>query len=155
MGCAQQEDAVSEAPAEADTYFPIKVGGHTLHLQLALTAAEHQKGLMFRDVLPKDHGMLFIFQRPKQQGFWMKNTSLPLDIAYVAADGELLEIRKLFPYDETPVVSSSRNILIAIETNRGWFARNGVKPGARLDMEALKDAIARRGLSPAQYAIED
>ena len=143
------------ATAAADNYFPIRIGASTLQLQLALTPAEHQKGLMFRDQLSPDHGMLFLFQRPKQQGFWMKNTRLPLDIGYLDASGRLLEIHQLFPYDETPVPSRSSQILMALETNRGWYAENGVNPGARLDMEALKAAIAARGHSIATYAIED
>jgi uncharacterized membrane protein (UPF0127 family) len=153
MGCEQGRK--TNEPLSADTYFPIKVGDRSLQLQLALTPSEHQKGLMFRKELPENHGMLFLFERPKQQGFWMKNTSLPLDIGYFDPGGKLLEVHKLFPYDETPVASRGRNVLIAVETNRGWYGENGVKPGARLDLEDLKTAIAKRGFSPSKYAIED
>lgn len=154
-GCNPEKETPSGEQASAGTYFPIGLGESTLQLQLALAPAEHQKGLMFREELPKDHGMLFLFERPKQQGFWMKNTSLPLDIGYFDASGRLLEIHKLFPYDETGVASRSEQILIAIETNRGWYAKNGISPGALLDMEALKAAIVERGFSPDTYAIED
>lgn len=155
MGCTPESGTSSLESASPDTYFPIGLGESTLQLQLALTPSEHQKGLMFRKELPEDHGMLFLFERPKQQGFWMKNTSLPLDIGYVDAGGKLLEVHQLFPYDETPVPSRSQHILIAIETNRGWYAKNGVTPGALLDMEALKTAIAKRGFSPATFALKD
>lgn len=151
-GCKPNKSA-TEATASPDTYFPIGIGESTLQLQLALTAAEHQNGLMFRKELAEDHGMLFLFERPKQQGFWMKNTHLPLDIGYLDASGKLLEVHKLFPYDETPVPSSSAQILIAIETNRGWYANNQVSPGAQLDIGALKSAIAKRGLSSAPYPV--
>jgi len=154
MGCKEGKNA-SNKPASAGTYFPIRVGESTLQLQLAISSAEHQQGLMFRKELPENHGMLFIFERPKQQGFWMKNTPLPLDIGYFDSAGKLLEVHKLFPYDETPVVSRSRQILIAIETNRGWYAKNDIDTGAQLDMAALKTAIEQRGVSPAKYAIED
>ncbi|PXA03423.1 DUF192 domain-containing protein [Coraliomargarita sinensis] len=154
-GCQPDEATTASEPVRADTYFPITIGESTLQLQLALTPAEHQKGLMFRRELPEDHGMLFIFERPRQQGFWMKNTSLPLDIGYLDPSGRLIEVHPLFPFDETPVASRSRQILIAIETNRGWYAKNGVKPGAQLDVEALKAAITKRGFAPTQYAIED
>jgi len=154
-GCTPDAGTSSDEPASPDTYFPIGLGESTLHLQLALTPSEHQKGLMFRQELPEDHGMLFLFERPRQQGFWMKNTSLPLDIGYFDAGGKLLEVHKLFPHDETSVTSRSQQILIAVETNRGWYAKNGVSPGALLDTEALKAAIAKRGFSPAAYIIED
>lgn len=133
------------AAAETDTYFPIAVGGEELMLQLALTAGEQKQGLMFRDELPADHGMLFLFERPERRGFWMRNTGIPLDIGYFDAEGRLREVHKLFPYDENAVNSASREILIAIETNRGWFQTNGVAPGAALDMDALKSALRRRG----------
>lgn len=146
--------AASEDASE-DSYFPIEIGGSTLQLQLALTPAEQKKGLMFRDSLPPDHGMLFLFERPGRQGFWMQNTSIPLDIGYLDASGELREIHQLFPFDETAVSSKSSEILMAIETNREWYRKNGINPGARLDMEALKSAIAERGFSTTAYAIED
>ncbi len=145
----------TQATAGPDNYFPIQIGDSTLHLQLALTPSEHQKGLMFRESLPPDSGMLFLFSRAGQQSFWMKNTQIPLDIGYLDASGRLLEIHQLFPHDETGVASRSAQILMAIETNRGWYAANEITPGARLDMEALKQAVARRGHSIDTYAIED
>jgi|GEM_PF-79468 len=131
-------------PADGQTYFPVSVGGHELQLQLALTPAEQQKGLMSRDHLAEDHGMLFLFERPDRRGFWMHNTRIPLDIGYFDAGGQLVEVHKLFPYDETPVPSRSQEILIAVETNRGWYAAHGVKPGARIDLDDLRAALARR-----------
>jgi len=143
------------AQSGPETYFPIGIGDRTLQLQLALTPAEHQKGLMFRESLAPDNGMLFLFPQPKQQSFWMKNTRLPLDIGYLDARGRLVEIHQLFPFDETGVTSRSPQILIAIETNRGWYAKNRITPGAQLDLSALKAAIRQRGLSSANYAIEE
>ena len=148
--CQPAEEAVSET-AGPDTYFPIRFGEKTLHLQLALTQDEQGKGLMYRKDLAEDHGMLFLSERPRQQGFWMQNTSLPLDIGYLDAGGRLVEIHKLFPYDETPVASRSREILIAIETNRGWYAANDIQPGAQLDMAALRSALSQRGFSSEAY----
>ncbi len=151
----QPRSAPPPTSALPETYFPIAIGSSTLQLQLALTPAEHQKGLMFRESLPPDHGMLFLFPQPKQQSFWMKNTMLPLDIGYLDASGRLLEIHQLFPYDESGVTSRSSQILIAIETNRDWYARNGVATGARLDLSALKAAIRQRGHATANYALEE
>lgn len=132
------------ASADSGTYFPIAIGGQELMLQLALTAAEQQRGLMFRETLPEDHGMLFLYDRPGRRAFWMRNTGIPLDIGYFDAGGRLREVRKLFPFDENNVRSASHEILIAVETNRGWFEKNGVAAGAAIDIEALKSAIQRR-----------
>jgi uncharacterized membrane protein (UPF0127 family) len=145
LGCGSQ--AETPAPATGATYFPIGLGDAELQLQLALSRAEQQRGLMFRESLPVDHGMLFLFERPGPRGFWMRNTSIPLDIGYFDARGKLLEIHKLFPHDENPVRSRSSEVLIAVETNRGWFDRNGIRPGARIDLAMLTRALQRRGVA--------
>ena len=136
----QPVDAPVE-PVGSQTYFPISVGGSELQLQLALKPAEQQKGLMYRESLDNDHGMLFLFDRPDKRGFWMRNTRIPLDIGYFDSSGQLLEIHKLFPYDETAVNSRSREVLIAVETNRGWYAANGIQVGDRIDMSSLAFAL--------------
>lgn len=128
-------------PVGSQTYFPISVGGSELQLQLALKSAEQKKGLMYRESLDNDHGMLFLFDRPDKRGFWMRNTRIPLDIGYFDSSGQLLEIHKLFPYDETAVNSRSREVLIAVETNRGWYAANGIQVGDRIDMSSLAFAL--------------
>ena len=135
------------ATANSQTYFPISIGGKQLQLQLALNSAEQQKGLMYRDSLAAGHGMLFLFNQPDKRGFWMRNTRIPLDIGYFDASGQLLEIHKLFPYDETTVPSKSQQILIAVETNRGWYAAQDVKPGDYIDLKALQNALKRRNHS--------
>lgn len=138
----------SKAPLEAassDTYFPISINGQQLQLQLALNSEEQQKGLMHRDELAKDHGMLFLFESPDRRSFWMRNTRIPLDIGYFDASGRLLEVYRLYPYDESAVLSVSREVLIAVETNRGWYADHEIKPGAQIDMNALQKALERRG----------
>ena len=147
VGCQPAEEALE--PAGSQTYFPISIDGKPLYLQLALTQPEQQKGLMFRDSMEADHGMLFLFDRPERRAFWMRNTRIPLDLGYFDASGRLLEVRKLFPFNENTVPSASNRVLIAVETNRGWFAANGVEPGARIDIEALQTALARRGHSNA------
>lgn len=142
LGCQPSEQVL--APANSQTYFPISIGGQDLQLQLAISPGEQQKGLMSRDSLAKDHGMLFLFERPGKRSFWMRNTRIPLDIGYFDETGQLLEIHKLFPYDETPVPSKSERVLIAVETNRDWYATRGVKPGDRIDITALQTALKRR-----------
>ena len=108
---------------------------------------------MHRDSMPDDHGMLFLFNQPEPRSFWMRNTRIPLDLGYFDASGRLLEIHALYPYDENGVPSRSQQVLIAVETNRGWFARNNIAPGAQLDFDALTLAVSRRGKSLTNYPI--
>lgn len=150
--CAQEP--IASEPASDDSYFPIGLGNKTLQLQLAVSDAERALGLMFRDELETDHGMLFIFEEPAPQGFWMRNTQIPLDLGYFDASGKLLEIHKLYPYDENTVKSYSQEVLIVIETNRGWYADNHILPGARIDLDALSTAIRARGLSLQRFPIQ-
>ncbi|MEO0510168.1 MAG: DUF192 domain-containing protein [Verrucomicrobiota bacterium] len=154
LGCKADQSEPTE-PSPAETYFPIQIGDVTLQLQLALTQPEQQKGLMFRDELATGHGMLFLFEKPEKRGFWMKNTRIPLDIGYFDSSGQLLEVYPLYPYDETSVPSRSDQILIAVETNRGWYKANGVAPEAFIDMDAVKKAVIERGFKVTSFAIEE
>ncbi len=138
----KKEDRLSAVSEQ--TYFPISIDGHELQLQLALTSAEQKKGLMYREKLPEDHGMLFLFDYPDQRSFWMRNTSIPLDIAYFDGNGRLKEIHPLYPFDDTSVMSRCHEILMAVETNQEWFAQKGIKTGALIDLEDLNSALRRR-----------
>ena len=109
---------------------------------------------MYRSELPKNHGMLFLFERPGKRSFWMRNTQIPLDLAYFDSQGTLLEIHPLYPYDENAVHSHSDEVLIAVEMNQDWFSDNNIQPGAKLDLEALNLAVIRRGYSPSSYSLE-
>src|SRR6478735_1840069 len=130
----------SEAPKPIDERFPIKIGDRTVQVRVALGAAEMQRGLMFVKSMGVDEGMVFVFPRPQIMGFWMRNTELPLDIGYIDPDGTLREVYPMYPHDEKLVLSVARR-QIALEMNQGWFSRAGVKPGAKLDMKALQDAM--------------
>ncbi len=150
--CAPAKQTIEPAPP--DTRFPLSIASSTVQLQLALTDSERAKGLMHRDSMPQDHGMLFLFNKPDQRSFWMRNTHIPLDLGYFDAAGRLLEIHPLYPYDQNGVPSRSDAVLIAVETNRGWFARNKIQPGAQLDLNALAQAVIQRGKSPASYQLQ-
>jgi uncharacterized membrane protein (UPF0127 family) len=78
--------------------------------------------------------------------FYMRNTSLPLDIGFFSPDGELKEIYPMYPFDERTVTSRSSDLRYALEMNQGWFKANGVKPGARIETKALAAALLARGL---------
>lgn len=142
------EAAPVEAVRPAETYFPVGIGEATANLQLALTRPEMQRGLMGRTDLGKDDGMVFIYEQPERMSFWMRNTPTPLDIGFFDAEGVLREAYPLYPYDETPVRSRSLVIKYAVEMRQGWYAGRGVRSGARLDLQALADAVRARGGDP-------
>ena len=120
-------------------YFPLSIEGRNFLAQIAIKQEELNHGLMFRNNLDKNHGMLFAFTKPKRMSFWMKNVPIPLDIGYFDSKGRLIEIHSLYPYDEKPVFSKSHNIQYALEMNQGWYHRNKIQTGNYLDLkEALK-----------------
>jgi uncharacterized membrane protein (UPF0127 family) len=116
----------------------MEVGGKTFTLEVADTDATRQYGLMRRDSMPADHGMIFVFAREQELGFWMKNTRIPLDIVYVNADGKVVSVKQMKPYDLTPVPSGGP-AQYAIELNKGAAEGAGVKAGMVLKLpEGLK-----------------
>ncbi len=107
---------------------PLCVGAGTLRVEVADDPYERSLGLMYRRELPEDRGMLFVFPYPQRLSFWMKNTYVPLSIAYIGSDWVIREIYDLEPLNERPVVSKYA-VQYALEVNRGWFKRHGVKVG--------------------------
>jgi uncharacterized membrane protein (UPF0127 family) len=103
-------------------------------VEIARTDEEKAKGLMHRKELPDGEGMLFFYDRDQQMSFWMKNTLIPLSIAFIAADGRIIEIRDMQPHDLSSV-RSSRSVRYALETPQGWFERAGVKAGDVINIQ--------------------
>lgn len=97
-------------------------------LEYAKTFEQRAKGLMNRSSLCEDCGMLFKFEQPRMAGFWMKNTLIPLDIAFVRADGMITDIKPMKPHNLN-TTKSSQSVLYAWEMNKGWFAKNGIQVG--------------------------
>jgi uncharacterized membrane protein (UPF0127 family) len=97
-------------------------------VEIARIEEERSKGQMHRKQLPDGTGMIFVFERDQQVSFWMKNTLIPLSIAFIAADGRILEIRDMYPLDLNSV-QSSRSVRYALETPQGWFDRSGIAAG--------------------------
>ncbi|POQ98201.1 hypothetical protein AU468_14290 [Alkalispirochaeta sphaeroplastigenens] len=114
----------------------LEVGGHTFQVELARTEEERARGLMFREELGPDEGMLFIFPDSAIRAFWMKNTPLPLSIAYISARGVILEIRHMEPFSLEPV-QARHPLKFALEVNQGRFQELGILPGARVDLSPL------------------
>ncbi len=135
-------------------YFPLQFGGRTIRVQIALETEEVRKGLMHRESLEPDAGMLFVFDEERRMSFWMRNTKIPLDVGYFTADGVLQEVYPLYPLDERAVQSRREDLQLALEMNQGWFKRNQVRPGARIEMGAVKAAIRERGFTPEVFGLE-
>ena len=153
-GC--EKDAFNSAEAlPGDTWFPIKINEVDINVQLALSPPEQQRGLMYRDTLDPEGGMVFAYRAPQRMSFWMANTRIPLDIGFFDENGTLLEIHQLIPYDTKSVSSRTEVAMYAIETNRGWYASKGLYPGAKIDMLLLAKAFKERGMDPARYRMTD
>lgn len=122
------------------------LGARELDAELALTQEAIQKGMMWRTNVAETSGMLFVFARPHQTSFWMKNVPIPIDVAYLDPDGQILEIHRMEKFDTNPVPARAQNIQYALETAEGWFARNGIATGVvvRSERGSLPETFFRR-----------
>lgn len=107
------------------------VAGHSLTVEIADSQEERSTGLMHRDNLEDDRGMLFVFDKEQLASFWMKDTLIPLSIAFISADGTIRQIEDMEP-QSLASVKSHRSILYALEVNRGWFDERNINPGDRV-----------------------
>jgi hypothetical protein len=107
----------------------LTIGGHKLTAEVVVTPEQRAVGLMNRFSLRPDHGMLFVFERAEPQGFWMRNTFIPLSIAFVADNGRIVNIEDMKPQTEDTHWSKGP-ARFAIEMKKGWFAERGIGPGA-------------------------
>lgn len=111
----------------------MQIGQKAFTLEVADTPGTREYGLMLRDSMPGDHGMIFVFPYEQEQSFWMKNTRIPLDIVYVDAGGRVVSVRQMKPYDLSSVPSNGK-AKYAIELNQGAAADAGVKAGDQLSI---------------------
>ena len=109
----------------------LSAGMHNIRAQVAATPDQRQRGLMFRREMPAHEGMLFIFDSPTRQCFWMRNTLLPLSIAFLRDDGSIVNIDEMAPQTEASHCSLEP-VRFVLEMNSGWFAKRGLKPGAKI-----------------------
>ena len=109
----------------------LNAGIHNINAELASTPQQREIGRMFRSVMPANDGMLFVFEQPSQQCFWMKNTLIPLSIAFVGDDGSVVNIDDMKP-QTLDSHCSARPVRFVLEMNEGWFAKRGIKAGSRL-----------------------
>ena len=125
------EPATGQAQPRLKT-IKLYLGAAELTVEIADENHERMAGMMHRTTMPENEGMLFVFPKPHQTGFWMKNTTVPLSIAYIDPASRVIEIHDLQPGNTKPAESRSARVQYALEVNQGWFAKNGIKPGAVL-----------------------
>jgi uncharacterized membrane protein (UPF0127 family) len=139
----------SDIPTEAQAKLPtvkLYLGSKELNAEVASTQEQMRAGLMFRKSLGENDAMIFIFPWTHRASFWMKNTELPLSVAYINPDGIIEEIHDLQPHNTNAVVAASDNIQFVLEVNQGWFKKNNIDPGTLIRTEhgSLKETFLRR-----------
>lgn len=126
--------ATTPAGAQQPQQLPkvvLNAGMHNVQAQVAAQPDQRQIGLMYRREMPTNEGMLFVFEDASPQCFWMRNTLLPLSIAFIADDGTIVNLADMKPMTEDSHCSS-KPVRYALEMNVGWFAKRGIGPGFKL-----------------------
>lgn len=126
--------ALAALPALAQAPLPrvqLNAGIHVIHAEVAHTFETRTQGLMFRKSLGTSEGMLFVFPEPQRVCMWMRNTYVPLSVAFMDGNGVILNIEDMEPLTENPHCSAAA-AKFALEMNKGWFAARGVKAGMRI-----------------------
>jgi uncharacterized membrane protein (UPF0127 family) len=131
MACAAQ-DGPQKLPA-----IRLNAGIHNIQAEIARTPDQRATGLMFRERMAANDGMLFAFEEPATQCFWMKNTLLPLSVAFVADDGTVVNIDDMKP-QTLDSHCSLMPVRFVLEMNKGWFAKRGIKAGYKLQGEPFR-----------------
>ena len=124
----------SHAQEDAQLGLPrvkLSAGMYLIDAQVAITPTQRATGLMFRQQMPQGEGMLFVFEQPAQQCFWMKNTVLHLTAAFVDDDGTIVNLVDMKPLS-TESHCSKRPVRFVLEMNLGWFGKKGIQPGSKL-----------------------
>jgi uncharacterized membrane protein (UPF0127 family) len=130
--CAVAQDGPQQLAAIA-----LNAGMHNIRAEVARTDAQRAIGLMHRREMAPHEGMLFIFDQADVQCFWMKNTLLPLSIAFIADDGTVVNIDEMKP-QSLDSHCAAKPVRYALEMNQGWFAKRGIKPGFKLSGAPFK-----------------
>jgi uncharacterized membrane protein (UPF0127 family) len=123
--------AVAQEPQMNLQRVRLAAGMHQIDAQVAATPDQRATGLMWRREMPQHEGMLFVFDAPAVQCFWMKNTLLPLSAAFVADDGSIVNVVEMKP-QTLDSHCSTKPVRYVLEMNQGWFAKKGLKPGMKL-----------------------
>lgn len=116
----------------------ISAGMHLIDAQVAASFDQRATGLMYRQEMPQHEGMLFVFEQPAQQCFWMKNTLIPLTAAFVADNGRIVNLVDMQP-QTLDSHCSKEPVRYVLEMNQGWFAKKGIKAGSLLRSALFKN----------------
>ena len=122
----------------------VRIGGAKVKAEVAATDSQRTRGLMYRDHLPRDRGMLFAYPDARPLSFWMRNTSIPLDIAYIGADLRVVRVASMRPRTDTSHPSGAP-AQYALEVNQGWMAEHGVKEGSVVAFELPQGLVPTAG----------
>ena len=148
LACSVAISAALLAPAHAQqepqTNLPrtkLSIGLYTIDAQIAQAPVERQVGLMFRKEMPQAEGMIFVFEQPATQCFWMRNTLLPLTAAFVAEDGRIVNLADMKPQTDDSHCSEEP-VKYVLEMNQGWFKKKNIKKGAKITGELF--AVGKR-----------
>lgn len=122
-------------PQEKKNLIPLLIKDKKIFVEIARTEKEKAQGLMFRSKLAEDEGMLFVYAEEEILSFWMKNTFLPLSIAFIDRHGRIIDIQDMEPFS-LDIHRSARPAQYALEVNKGWFLKNGIKVGDMVKIPA-------------------
>lgn len=117
---------------------PLRLAGIPILVEIADTPRSRQRGLMHRHFMAEHRGMLFVFSKSQELCFWMRNTSIPLSIAYIDENAKVIDMFDMQPLDERSICSTAP-ALFALEVNQGWFERHNIKTGDQLEAGKWQD----------------
>ena len=135
-GAAFAQEGPQKLPA-----ITLTAGMHQIRAEVARTDLQRQIGLMHRSAMPAGEGMLFIFEQPSVQCFWMRNTLIPLSAAFLDDEGRIVNIEDMKPQTEDSHCSK-KPVRFVLEMNQGWFAKKGLSAGSRIGGEPFRPAGA-------------
>ena len=137
VGCSAANEATPNPAFCASLPWRANIGKASLRVEIADDDAERQQGLMGVTSLPKNAGMAFVWDTPTDGTFWMKNTLIPLSIAFVGADGRIVTLRDMAPCTADPCMTyaATAPYTVAIEANQGWFDQHGIQVGDEVGLQ--------------------
>jgi hypothetical protein len=129
--CALALQAPGAAWADPLLTYPLKIKGHLIRVEVANTEDARRIGLMFRDALGENQGMLFVYETQGRHAMWMKNTLIPLSVAFIDRSGRIINIEDMQPQTED-AHGARADAAFSLETNQGWFKKRAIKAGDRV-----------------------
>jgi len=147
LGFGSRATAQAQGAPQSLPTIALQFGMHIVRAAVAQTPEQRQTGLMFRREMAQHEGMLFVFDDASTQCFYMRNTLLPLSIAFLAEDGSVVSLADMQP-QTLDSHCSAKPVRYALEMNQGWFAKRGVKPGSRFTGAPFKAAAAPSPAAP-------